>query len=169
MRAGSSESSVAGKQAVRVLWGRAGLEQIIADRSRLATTLDAERLDNFLDWHASYMDACADQPDDVCFCVVSQGDRTAAIIPFERSMRRAVGPEDSPRSEMANDVRMPTGDWIVTDGSDPDAYVPAVLEQLSRAAAAAMALHPHGQRAGGQRVRDGDRRTSGFQPLARPA
>ncbi len=48
-------------------------------------------------------------------------------------MRRAWGLK-IPAFEMANDARMPTGDWIVADGSDPAAYVPAVLEQLSRAA-----------------------------------
>ncbi|MGA2620310.1 MAG: GNAT family N-acetyltransferase [Thermoguttaceae bacterium] len=131
-RAATKASRIAGNQAVSLLWGRAGLEKLVADRNRLATTLDAQRLDNFLDWHASCMDAGLPDPDDLCFGVVSQGDRTAAIIPFERSLRRLFGLKIA-GLEMSQGARMPMGDPLVTDGADPDACLTAVLGQLSRA------------------------------------
>ena len=72
----------AAKSVVRVLWGRPGWSRSspieAATRPRSTPSGWTISLIGML----SYLDAYAEQPNDVCFCVVSQGDRTAAIIPF---------------------------------------------------------------------------------------
>jgi len=116
---------------ITILWGRSGLEAIVADRKRLETTLDAGRLANFVDWYTSYLDALCEDCSKVLFCTVRQGDRGVAVVPFRLTSRRTCGIR-IPGLELLNEPRMPTGDSIVTDGSDPKGYARLLMDELLR-------------------------------------
>ena len=114
---------------VTLLWGREGLETIAAEQDRLTRTLDAERLANFIDWYTCHLNVFARDCDDVLFCVVWRNGSAAAIIPFHTSSRRLLGIR-TVGLELPNEPHMPTGDSIVTDGTEPEEYVPAIVEKL---------------------------------------
>jgi hypothetical protein len=117
---------------VAVLRGRSGLERIAADVEHLSQSLGAEPLANFIDWHTCCLEQLADDPEAIFFCLVSRDARALAVIPLQETSRRLLG-IPVVALELSNEPRMPFGDSILTDGSDPRAYLPAVWDHLARA------------------------------------
>lgn len=116
---------------LKVFHGRKGIEQISAVWAAVVDQMDRRHFYHFKDWYASYIETLEPVPDDVVFCVIHEGEKPVAILPFKQETR-TVGGLKVRSLELPRDDHMLLRDIMICDSATSKLTITVITDLLKK-------------------------------------